>query len=126
MQQLEVIAGLSTEDAKNQLIEREQVQFPPYIYTALLRAEANHYAPVSQLLQYAFQVGRALNKEVMIYEPVRPQMERIKGMERGHILLQARQRGPLQFMLKNLVNALRNHKQAAKIRWSVDVDPLEF
>jgi primosomal protein N' (replication factor Y) len=122
--------ALRTQDyenfANNQLIEREQVQFPPYIYTALLRAEANSYAPVSQLLQYAFQVGRALNKEVMIYEPVRPQMERIKGMERGHILLQARQRGPLQFVLKHLVSELRGNSKAAKIRWSVDVDPLEF
>jgi len=112
--------------ANSQLVEREQVQFPPYIYTALLRAEANDYAPVSQLLQYAFNVGRALNQQVTIYEPMRPQMERIKGMERGHILLQARQRSPLQFVLKNLVHTLRNHKQASKIRWSVDVDPLEF
>ncbi len=122
--------ALRTQDyesfADSQLMEREQVQFPPYIYTALLRAEANDFPPVSQLLHYAFNVARALNQNVMIYEPVRPQMERIKGMERGHILLQAPQRSPLQFVLKNLVYALRNHKQAAKIRWSVDVDPLEF
>ena len=70
--------------------------------------------------------GRALSREVMIYDPLRPQMEKLKGMERGHILFQASQRTTLQLLLKNLVPQLRTHVLTNKVRWSVDVDPLEF
>ena len=63
---------------------------------------------------------------VMIYDPVRPQMERLKGMERGFVLLQANQRLTLQQLLKNLVSQLRGLPLANKVRWAVDVDPLEF
>ena len=108
------------------LEEREQVQFPPYVFTALLRAEANDYALVQQFLNHAFKLARDFDKNVMVYDPVRPQMERLKGMERGYILMQAKQRNALQRLLKNLVTHLRGKAIASKVRWAFDVDPLEF
>ncbi len=108
------------------LDEREQVQFPPFVFTALLRAEAHDYPLVQQFLNFAFQEARNLSDSVMVYDPVRPQMERLKGMERGYILLHARQRPALQRLLTQLVSQLRKHKLAAKVRWAVDVNPLEF
>ena len=62
----------------------------------------------------------------MVYDPIRPQMERLKGMERGYILMQANQRNALQPLLKNLVRELRGQSISAKVRWAIDVDPLEF
>lgn len=112
--------------ANAMLEEREQVQFPPYVFTALLRAEAHEYALVQQFLQFAFQQARSLSDVVMVYDPVRPQMERLKGMERGYILMHARQRPALQRLLTQLVDLLRAQKIAAKVRWAVDVNPLEF
>lgn len=108
------------------LQEREQVQFPPYVFTALLRAEANEYSLVQQFLNHAFKLARDFNKSVMVYDPVRPQMERLKGMERGHVLMQSNQRPALQQLLKNMVYQLRGQSIANKVRWAVDVDPLEF
>jgi primosomal protein N' (replication factor Y) len=108
------------------LQEREQVQFPPYVFTALLRAEANEYSLVQQFLNHAFKLARDFNKNVMVYDPVRPQMERLKGMERGHVLMQSNQRPALQQLLKNMVYQLRGQSIASKVRWAVDVDPLEF
>lgn len=108
------------------LEEREQVQFPPFVFTALLRAEAHDYPLVQQFLNFAFQEARNLSDSVMVYDPVRPQMERLKGMERGYILLHAHQRPALQRLLTQLVSQLRKHKLAAKVRWAVDVNPLEF
>lgn len=112
--------------ANAMLQEREQVQFPPHVFTALLRAEANEFQLVQQFLNHAFMLARGLNGDVMVYDPVRPQMERLKGMERGHILMQANRRSVLQQLLKNLVSQLRGQPIAAKVRWAVDVDPLEF
>lgn len=112
--------------ANDLLQEREQVQFPPYVFMALLRAEANDYALVQQFLQFAFEQARSLSNDVLVYDPVRPQMERLKGMERGHILMQTRHRPALQRLLKILVSQLRTQAIAAKVRWAVDVNPLEF
>jgi primosomal protein N' (replication factor Y) len=112
--------------ANAMLQEREQVQFPPYVFMALLRAEANDFSLVQQFLRYAFEQARNLNHDVLVYDPVRPQMERLKGMERGHVLMQEGSRIALQRLLKNLVSLLRTQAIAAKVRWAVDVNPLEF
>jgi primosomal protein N' (replication factor Y) len=53
-------------------------------------------------------------------------MERLKGMDRGQVLMQASQRGALQKLLAAITPQLRASKLAAKVRWSVDVDPMEF
>jgi primosomal protein N' (replication factor Y) len=112
--------------ANTMLQEREQVQFPPYVFMALLRAEANDYSLVQQFLQQAFELARSFESQVLVYDPVRPQMERLKGMERAHVLMQASHRPALQQLLKHLCAQLRGLPIAAKVRWSVDVNPLEF
>lgn len=112
--------------ANTLLAEREIIQFPPYIYTALIRAEAPEFIAVANVLQYAFEIARDLKENALIYEPVRPQMERVKGMERAHILIQAKERSPLQKILRHIQYNLRGNRIAAKVRWSIDVDPMEY
>jgi primosomal protein N' (replication factor Y) len=112
------------------LQEREMAQFPPFCYLALLRAEASNYRDVEAFLNMAFEAARKLsgdlNAKVLTYDPMRSQMEKLKGMERGQILMQANQRGALQKLLAALTPQLRESKLGAKVRWSVDVDPMEF
>jgi primosomal protein N' (replication factor Y) len=108
------------------LQERSLMQFPPTSYFALLRAEANDFPQVNQFLNLAGNLARTLKQDVMIYDPVRPQMERLNGMERGQLLLQANSRAALQRLLKKWMPQLREMPVAAKIRWSLDIDPLEF
>ncbi len=112
--------------ANAQLQERSVMQFPPVSYFALLRAEANDYAQVQQFLNLAGNLARELKQDVMIYDPVRPQMERLKAMERGQLLLQANSRAALQRLLKNWMPQCRELPIATKVRWSLDIDPLEF
>jgi len=112
--------------AEELLNERAHMQFPPTSYFALLKAEASDFSQVSQFLNIAGNLARALSSEVTIYGPVRPQMERLQGMERGHLMLQAASRQALQRLLKNWMPQLRLEKLASKIRWALDIDPLEF
>jgi primosomal protein N' (replication factor Y) len=112
--------------AQTLLQEREMAQFPPFCYLALLRAEASNYRDVEAFLNFAFELARRLSQQVLTYDPMRAQMEKLKGMERGQILMQATQRGALQKLLSSLTPQLRASKLAAKVRWSVDVDPMEF
>lgn len=108
------------------LEERRLTRFPPYCFEALLRAEATHYAAVDAFLRLATAHARALAQGVTVYDPVRPQMERLKGMERAQLLIQSSSRAALQGFLRAWVAALRELPQGGRVRWSVDVDPLEY
>ncbi len=108
------------------LDERVTMQFPPTSYFAMLKAEASDFAQVLQFLNIASNLARAIPNEVTIYDAMRPQMERLKGMERGQLLLQANNRVALQRFLKIWMPQLRSEKLSAKIRWALDIDPLEF
>lgn len=106
--------------------ERAIASFPPYAFMALIRAEATQYRDVDAFLQLAYAQVRAQAKQVTCFPPMRAQMERLKGMERGQIVLQSQQRGALQKLLSQLIAPLRESKVASRVRWHVDVDPIEF
>ncbi len=108
------------------LDERNAMQFPPTSYFALLKAEASTYAQVLTFLNNAVAMARRIPNEVMIYDPLRPQMERLKNMERGQLLLQAPTRQLLQQLLRAWIPMLQADKQASKTRWALDIDPIEF
>ena len=116
--------------ADDLLIERQTMQFPPANYFALLRAESNKFSEVEKFLLLARNAARNLtlnfNSEVMVYDIIRPQLERLKNMERGQLLLQANSRAALQRLLKIWIPEMKDFLLANKVRWSVDVDPLEF
>jgi primosomal protein N' (replication factor Y) (superfamily II helicase) len=117
--------------ANELLQERTTMQFPPTSYFALLRAEANDFAQVNQFLNLSGNLARQilenqLKQDVIIYDSIRPQMERLKSMERGQLLLQANSRVHLQRLLKAWMPQIRELPMASKVRWSLDIDPLEF
>jgi primosomal protein N' (replication factor Y) (superfamily II helicase) len=112
--------------ANQQLQERVAMQFPPASFFALLRAESNKFAEVEKFLHLARNAARNANTDVMVYDIIRPQMERLKSMERGQLLLQANSRAALQRLLKIWLPEIKGYLLANKVRWSIDIDPLEF
>jgi primosomal protein N' (replication factor Y) (superfamily II helicase) len=115
------------ESFANELLqERQAMQFPPSSFFALLRAESNNFTEVEKFLHLARNAARNLNTDVMVYDIIRPQMERLKSMERGQLLLQANSRGALQHLLKAWMPEIKGFLLANKVRWSLDIDPLEF
>ena len=111
----------------NALIEeRAMMHFPPTSYFALLKAEARDLNQVLKFLNIASTLARAIPNEVIIYDAIRPQMERLNALERAHLLMQANSRGALQRLLKIWIPQLRQEKLSGKIRWALDIDPLEF
>lgn len=108
------------------LCERQSMQYPPTSFFALLRAESNKFSEVEKFLHLARNAARNANTDVMVYDIIRPQMERLKGMERGQLLLQANSRAALQRLLKVWMPEIKGFLLANKVRWSLDIDPLEF
>jgi primosomal protein N' (replication factor Y) len=53
-------------------------------------------------------------------------MERRAGRSRAQLLLQAAQRADLHKLLNRWAGALEGVKEGRKVRWSLDVDPVEL
>ena len=111
--------------ANNLLIERKQAGFPPFVYQALLRAEANNLAIALDFLAQAEKQAQRLAYPVTLYDPVPAPMARLAGKERAHMLVQANSRTALQAFLKKWYDTFAAHAKG-KVRWSLDVDPMEF
>lgn len=111
--------------AEELLDERRSAGFPPFIYQAVLRAEAPHEDPVMDFLGRAAQLGAALGSKVTLYDPVPATMSRVAGHHRAQLLAQAGSRAALQTFLTAWLEALAGLK-ANRVRWSLDVDPVEL
>lgn len=115
--------------AKDLLEERKHLELPPFAYLALLSAEAPTRAAVDGFLGAAFQRGRdivaaqALACEV--YPPVTAALARRAGLERGQILVQSVRRAVLHDFLSRWRTQLE-HAGARRVRWNLDVDPMDL
>ena len=63
---------------------------------------------------------------VQLNGPMPAPMARRAGKARGQILLDATQRAPLHAALHDWLPRLQALKSARKVRWSLDVDPLDL
>ena len=110
--------------ATTELAERKLAGFPPYLYQAVLRAEADTLAEAMQFLQGAVALA-PLDEAVTVWDPVAASMMRLANRERAQVLVQSGSRARLGAFLAGWMQALRAGR-TAKVRWSLDVDPLEL
>jgi primosomal protein N' (replication factor Y) (superfamily II helicase) len=117
--------------AQRELTAREASHLPPYSFFALLRAEANQAALANQFLEEACAAAEELGAapelaSVQLLGPVPSPMERRAGRFRAQLLIQADQRSTLHQLLHLLLPSLEQHPLSRRVRWSLDVDPLDM
>ncbi len=113
--------------AADSLSEREQTRWPPFTRLALLRSAAHKRDDAHRFLEHARQLASRSGPAAMrILGPVDAPMARRAGRYRAQLLLQSADRGELHAVLAELRPALENDKLARKVRWSIDVDPVEL
>ena len=113
--------------AQAALAERRLAGLPPYAALALLRAESPALGPPTAFLEAARdRLAARRAPGVDLLGPAPAPMERRAGRYRANLLLQASQRAPLQKLLAVALPELSELKQARKVRWSIDVDPVSL
>jgi primosomal protein N' (replication factor Y) len=104
------------------LEERRQAGLPPFIYQALLRAEAKE---LQVALDFLKQAAECLEHEgIIINDPIPMTMTRVANQDRAQLLVESASRPRLQAFLKEWVPALKSIK--AKTRWTLEVDPVDI
>lgn len=119
--------------ARHALHERESTGLPPFAYQALLTAEARELAVAQAFLQQA----RALPEgewaadfpgldAIMLYDPVPLRVVRVANVERAQLLVESTSRPALQAFLASWSHHLPYLANEARVRWQLEVDPLEI
>ncbi|PMS37569.1 replication restart DNA helicase PriA [Trinickia symbiotica] len=106
--------------------ERRDARLPPFVYQALLRAEARTLEGALAFLQQACvalaEIGTA--DRVTVYDPVPMTIVKVANVHRAQLLVESGSRAALLATLRAWQPALRATKGA--LRWSLEVDPLDI
>ncbi len=112
--------------ADSLLLERQQMQLVPYSHLALLNVEAKQMHQVNIFLD---DLMASINEHPFkgdVFGPVQPQLKRLKGYERMQLFFHASTRKDLHQCLEFCLNRIRNSLYVNRVKWSLDVDPIDF
>ena len=104
------------------LEERRQAGLPPFIFQALLRAEARELSVALAFLQQAATC--VVQDGIIINDPIPMSMTRVANVDRAQLLVESVSRPGLQQFLKTWLAALR--AMNSRVRWSLEVDPVDI
>ena len=108
--------------AKQCLLEREQAGLPPFMYQALLRAEAKELEKALMFLKKTTEL--ALPEGIVVHDPIPMSMVKIANIERAQLLIESQSRPALQAFLKVWLPQIAAIKP--RINWSLEVDPIDI
>jgi primosomal protein N' (replication factor Y) len=112
--------------AESLLKERRSANLPPFSYLALFRAEATQVeSPINFLTEVRSLLAKS-NSKFQVFGPIPALMERKAGRYRAQLLVQTDHRGSLQKTLHPTLQAIESLPLSRKVRWSLDIDPLEI
>jgi len=122
-----LIEGGYRQVAEDALAEREQTRWPPYTWLALVRSGAHRAEDAHAFLDRAREIVESQRPDYLrVLGPVDAPMARRAGRYRAQLLLQSSDRRSLHGVLDTLRPQLENEPLARKVRWSIDVDPIEL
>ncbi len=123
--------------AASLLQERKHIQLPPYSFMALLRTECSDRQLAEQVQNQArefvqawlnqyWQLENSDKTPVSLLGPFPAPMERRNGRFRQQMQLISHERNALHRVLDPLVYFLENLKGIQKVRWNLDIDPIDM
>ena len=109
------------------LLEREAAGQPPFAHQALWRAEApDSETPRQWLADLARLAIQSAFPDVLVLGPAPAPLARRGNRYRWQLLMQAERRSALHGLLDRLLTALPGLESTRKVRWSLDVDPVDL
>ncbi|MGL5792031.1 MAG: primosomal protein N', partial [Plesiomonas shigelloides] len=115
--------------AQQALLERQAAWLPPYTYHVLIRAEDHQSDPPAQLLtqlRTILEASPLLDSDFWLLGPAPALQSKRAGRFRWQLLLQHPSRRKLQQILAIARPAFEALPLARKVRWNIDVDPIEM
>lgn len=114
--------------ASETLNERKTVYLPPFTSHAMFRAEDqnNHQAALFlQQLRNLLEASPLRDEQLWIMGPVPALQAKRSGRFRWQLLLQHPSRARLQKLISHTLMLINTLPEARKVKWTLDVDPIE-
>ena len=122
-----LINGGYEQVADEALAEREATRWPPFTRLALIRSAAHQRDDAIRFLDVARRSAQEhCGDNLRVLGPVDAPMARKAGRHRAQLLLQSSDRRSLHVLLRELRLLLEQDPAARRVRWSIDVDPIEL
>ena len=122
-----LISGGYERVAEEALAERAATHWPPFTRLALIRSAAHQRGDAISFLELAQHFLQSwCGENLRVLGPVDAPMARKAGRHRAQLLLQSSDRPTLHRALHELRHQLEQAPAARKVRWSIDVDPIEL
>jgi primosomal protein N' (replication factor Y) len=123
----ELFSGGYHQVARFSMAERKAAGWPPFSHIALIRADSHNREYTWKFLLNAKNIMVDSNiDDVRILGPTSAPMERKAGKYRGQLLIQSNRRSKLHHILQALYTNLEGLKFTRRVKWSIDVDPIEL
>ncbi len=106
------------------LAERRVTGAPPFAHFALLRADARTMADAEHVLG-AIR-SHIADYVVQVFGPLPAPLSRRAAMFRAQLLLSSPQRAPLHRAVQAAVSFAEQLPAARRVKWSVDIDPIDL
>jgi primosomal protein N' (replication factor Y) len=107
------------------LSERQSAGLPPFVFQVLLSAEGKQQNGVFAFLHHARNEAMKLAMSVEVYSVIPSVLPKRANHFRAQLLVQSDTRKSLQEFLR-VWKPYLDELPAQKLRWSLDVDPMEF
>lgn len=108
------------------LEERKQSMLPPFGYQILFKAASKNPTNAIKFLTWVKEQTIYTNQVVKVLGPIPAPIEKKASYFRAQLLLQSNNRKHLHKASELIIAKIDEYKNLRKIRWSVDVDPLDF
>ena len=108
------------------LMDRKSANWPPYSFIVLIRAQSHRKKYTWSFLEEAKKILISQKPNFSILGPVSAPMEKKASHCRGQLLLQSERRKSLNQSLKVFIDEIERKKYVRRVKWSIDVDPIEL
>jgi primosomal protein N' (replication factor Y) len=106
---------------------RKECALPPYTFMLMIRARANNVVMTKKFLQDVKSIMMKDNtRGLTIYGPIPAMMERKAGMYQSQLIIFSLYRKTLQLNLASWTQSITKLPLAKRVRWDIEVDPLEM
>ena len=109
------------------LSERKDAGMPPYSHLILIRAEGSSLQDVTNKMEEHTQVLRGLSKDIEVFGPFEPSVQKLAKKYRRQLMLIGNNRPLLNAVCRHWQqHYLKTASGHSATRWTIDVDPYEI
>jgi primosomal protein N' (replication factor Y) len=112
--------------ARTALTEREQASWPPFSRLAAVRDSAKTAESALEFLTEARKLAGTPPRGLKLLGPVPAAMSKRAGRYHAQLLIEGADRSSLHHFLDSWLPAVEQLQSARRVRWALDVDPIEL